>query len=149
MAVKLQGIEPRPPAPAEPSVRVERLPTDDESLIRIWRPQAQVRAQQGDTEFAVARFLRSKGVTGEAARAAARSIMDDPDPGNAFGTGLAKVSGIILLILSLILPVVCFGLQLSGMLNLVALAGCLIGVGIAAKLLWPGPPPPAAGAEGE
>ena len=138
MALKLQGIDPRPPAPHPPSVPIEALPTDNEALIRIWRPQAALRAEQGESEFAIARFLHSKGVEGSAAQLAAREIAGGPDPTHSFRSGLAKTTGIILLILGLLLPVLCFAWNPGMGVTLAVLAGCLLGVTIGCKLLWPG-----------
>jgi hypothetical protein len=117
-------------------VPVETLPTGDAELIKIWRPQAAMRAQKGDTEFAIARFLHSKGVEGAAARAAAKEIMANPGASAAFGAGLAKVVGILLLTVGLVVPVLCFALNISGFIGIAALFGCFIGVIAGCRLLW-------------
>lgn len=118
---------------------VETLPTDSESLIRIWRPQAVQRAEQGESEFAIARFLHSKGVEGAAARQAARELVGQPGPAaHSFASGLGKTIGIILLLLGLVVPVACFVCQWSGLVTVAALMGSLVGIAAAGKLLWPG-----------
>lgn len=115
---------------------VETLPTDSESLVRIWRPQAALRAEQGESEFAVARFLHAKGVAGTTAREIARELVNHPDPAHSFSAGLAKTIGIILLILGLLVPALCFAFQWSDFITITALLGSLIGVAAACKLLW-------------
>lgn len=138
MAIPLKLIDPEVAMPRRSALPIEGLPTDDETLIRIWRPQAVQRAEQGESEHAIARFLHSKGVEGIAARAAARKIIADPDQGGSFGAVLAKTSGIALLVLALALPMLCFGLRLSGSAAIGAIGGCLLALLIACKLLWPG-----------
>jgi hypothetical protein len=144
MALKLLGIEPRPPGPRRgplpgprlPTVPVEPLPTEDAALIKIWRPQAVLRAQKGETEFAIARFLHSKGIEGAAARAAAKDIVTNPGDPDGFGASLARFVGIVLLIVGLMVPVLCFALEISGFITIAVLFGCFIGVIAGCKLLW-------------
>jgi hypothetical protein len=138
MPVQLKVVDPCASDPREPAVPIEGLPTDDEALIRIWRPQAALRAEKGESEHAIARFLHSKGVEGAAARAAAREIVAHPEQGGSFGAALAKTSGIALLVLALALPALGFGLRLSGSVTIAILCGCLLAVIVACKLLWPG-----------
>ncbi|MCF7732137.1 MAG: hypothetical protein K9N23_10635 [Akkermansiaceae bacterium] len=116
---------------------VETLPTDSESLVKIWRPQAALRAEQGESEFSVARFLHAKGVAGTTAREIARELVSHPDPAHSFSAGLGKTIGIVLLILGLLVPVLCFVYQWSGFITIAALLASLMGVAAACKLLWP------------
>lgn len=117
-------------------MQVETLPTDSESLVTIWRPQAALRAQNRESEFAVARFLHSKGVEGATAREVARELVSHPDPDHSFATELGKVIGIALLILGLVTPMFCVVFQWSGFITIAALIGSLMGVTLACKLLW-------------
>ncbi len=138
MPVKLQGVDPRPPGPRIPAVEVEALPTDTESLLRIWRPHAVLRAERGESASAITRFLVSKGVNREDAKAAVEQITKDPVAVHATGTGLARVAGIILLLLGLLVPVACFVFGWGGFVFIAAMLGSLTGIGAACKLLWPG-----------
>ena len=138
MSIKLQGVDPRPPGPRVPVVEVEPLPTDTESLLRIWRPHVLLRAEQGDSESAIMRFLVSKGVSREAAKLAAGEIVRNPVAVHSTGAGLAKVAGIVLLLIGLLVPVACFVLGLTGWVPVAAMLGSLAGIGAACKLLWPG-----------
>ena len=144
MALKLQGIETPPPGPRLPAVPVEKLPSDDSELIKIWRPQAAMRALKGESEFSIARFLHSKGVEGIAARAAAKEIVANPENAGAFGASLSKVIGILLLVLGLIAPVLVFAFNLGGFIGIAALFGCFIGVVGGCRLLWDPPSCPPA-----
>lgn len=138
VSIKFQGVDPRPPGPRVPAVEVEALPNDTESLLRIWRPHAVLRAEKGDSEFAIARFLVAKGVNREAAKLAAGEIVKNPVAVHATGAGLAKVAGIILLMLGLVVPVACFVFGLGGFVFAAAMLGSLAVIGAACKLLWPG-----------
>jgi len=139
MALKLKVVEPQPNGPRPPAVPVEALPTDDAALIKIWRPQAAMRARKGDTEFAIARFLHSKGIDKAAARDAAAEILANPGSSAAFGGGLAKAVGILLLMAGLLAPVGFFVLNIGGFIGAAALFGCFMGVIAGCKLLWGAP----------
>ena len=138
MPVKLQGVDPRPPGPRVPAVEVEALPTDTESLLKIWRPHAVVRAERGESESAITRFLVSKGVDRVSAKATAGAILLDPRTTHSGTSGLARVLGIVLLLLGLLVPVACFAYGLTGMVFAAVMLGSLMGIGVACKLLWPG-----------
>lgn len=96
-----------------------------------------MRARKGESESTIARFLHSKGVEGAAARAAAKEIVADPGDDETFGQGLTKIVGILLLIVGLMVPVLCFALELSSFATSAALLGCFIGVLVGGRLLWP------------
>lgn len=137
MPVKLQGVDPRPPGPRQPAVPVEELPADDESLVRIWRPQAVFRVQQGQADAKIVRFLVAKGVSRTAAADAVRAIREDPAVLHPQAREAARVAGIVLLILGLVAPLAVFLAGLEGTAGL-----ALLGAGVAAAvagcvLLWP------------
>lgn len=143
MALKLQGIEPRPldqrrsrcsaPSRCQAAVQVEALPTGNDDLIRIWRPQACLKAQKGESEFVIARFLHSKGVEGSAARAAAREIIANPASSPGSKIDFKRPLGWAFLGLGLAVPVACF---ISGFPNIMTLLFSLMAAALGGWLLW-------------
>jgi hypothetical protein len=145
MALKLQGIEPRPAGqrrmlatttttpPRRPAVEVEGLPTDSAELIKIWRPQACLKAQLGGSEFAIARFLQSKGVDSAAAKAAANDIVSHPAPAPHGAARLRRALGWTFLGLGLLIPIAFVG---AGFAGIWALFAALMAAALGSKLLW-------------
>ena len=136
MALKLNIIQAPPQAPRGPAVTVETTPTDDASLIKLWRPQAAMRARKGESEFTIARFLHSKGVEGAAARAAAKEIIANPGETSANADILIRITGFLLFSIGLVIPVACLALGIGGIAAIAAMFAALIGVGTGCKLLW-------------
>ncbi len=136
MARKLKGIESPPRGPSVPAVPVESLPTDDTGLIRIWRPQAAMRAAKGESEFAIARFLHSKGVEGAAARAAAREIIENPGETAVATPIIVRITGFLLFTAGLLVPVACLALGIGGFTAIAAMFAAVIATATGCKLLW-------------
>jgi hypothetical protein len=143
MALKLQGIEARPAGqrrmlaaatpPRRAAVVVEGLPTDSAGLVKIWWPQACMKARRGDSEFAIARFLQSKGVAGTAAMAAAKDIVSHPAPARHATGRLRRALGWMFLGLGLWLPIAFVGAGFAGGWALLA---ALMAAVLGGKLLW-------------
>lgn len=136
MPAKLQGVDPRPPGPRQPAVPVESLPADTEGLLHLWRPQAVLRAQQGQREVKIVRFLVSKGVEQAAAVEEARAILADPATIHPQAGEAARVLGIVLLLLGLVAPVLCFAMDLEGWVKQAVLAASVAVVMLAGGLFW-------------
>jgi hypothetical protein len=142
MALRLQGIDPRPLAPRgapaakqarPPAVAIETLPTDSTELIEIWRPQALLKAQNGESEFGIARFLHSKGVEGAAARLAAKDIVANPAPAHKSANRLRRVLGWGFLGLGLTIPLASFSVDAPSVLTVLF---ALLAAALGGKLLW-------------
>jgi hypothetical protein len=143
MALKLIGIDPRPDGPrrsspaapttGRPAVELEAMPTGDDELIRLWRPQASMKALKGESEFAIAKFLHSKGVEGAAARVAAKEIVSHPAPAHHGAERLRRAVGWFFLGLGLLLPITFLGL---GFANVWALFAAVMAAALGSKLLW-------------
>lgn len=112
---------------------LEAMPTSDEELIRIWGPQARMKAQKGESEFAIARFLHTKGVEGAAARLAAKDIVNHRAPARHGADRLRRVLGWFFLGLGLLIPVTFPG---AGFANIWALFAAVMAAALGSKLLW-------------
>jgi hypothetical protein len=116
---------------------VEELPADDDGLIRIWRSQAVFRAQRGEAEAKIVRFLVAKGVSRSAATDAVRAILQDHAALHPQVHEAARVFGIVLLILGLVAPVAVFLVGLEGKTRIAVLAASVAGAVAGVILLRP------------
>lgn len=137
MARKLIGIEPRPQdSIPRPSVAIESLPDGDDELIRLWTPQARLRAEHGESASAIARFLVSKGVSATAAAAAAGHLRATTRASPITGPQQRRFFGFLLLGLGLLGPIILFFIPMGGSYWLVIPGGIIV---LGARLLWEAP----------